>query len=528
MGRIYVTGHRNPDTDSIAVGHRLRRADAAASTRDNELRARCGSASSTRRRAGCSSAAARREPELPAARDAARARRDARAVPARRRTASRCARSAWLMAREDLDLVPIVDDDGALAGVMTERALARRYIRESREPSRARRADDASARSSRCSRASCWSASRRARSPAASGCMAMDVGVAADRASAPGDVVVVGDRADAQRAAIELGVGAARHQQRHRARATRCSRSRASAARPVVTSPLDSYVTAPHDHAVGAVPRADGPRAADRPPRRPARRHRRRGQGRPLPRRGRGRRAPAPDRARHALRPRQPARRAACCSSTTPSRRRACPASSRPRSSRSSTTTTSARSRRACPVRATFDPVGSTATLVIERFRQNGHGAEPLDRDDAARRDPVGHGDPQLADDDRARPRGVEYLERVLALDADGVRPRDVRARPPTSPASPPTRSSRATPRSTRSAAGRRSRSRRSRRSARASTSAATSCSRRWTTRARARRPRALRADGHRHPRQGHRALRVRRRAAPLERAFGTRGAATA
>ena len=37
------------------------------------------------------------------------------------------------MAREDLDLVPIVDDDGALAGVMTERALARRYIRESRE-----------------------------------------------------------------------------------------------------------------------------------------------------------------------------------------------------------------------------------------------------------------------------------------------------------------------------------------------------------------------------------------------------------
>ena len=39
------------------------------------------------------------------------------------------------MARDDLDLVPIVDDDGALAGVMTERALARRYIRESREAS---------------------------------------------------------------------------------------------------------------------------------------------------------------------------------------------------------------------------------------------------------------------------------------------------------------------------------------------------------------------------------------------------------
>src|SRR5262249_55661698 len=40
-----------------------------------------------------------------------------------------------LMAREDLDLVPIVSPDGALAGVLTERSLARRYIRESREPS---------------------------------------------------------------------------------------------------------------------------------------------------------------------------------------------------------------------------------------------------------------------------------------------------------------------------------------------------------------------------------------------------------
>ena len=37
------------------------------------------------------------------------------------------------MAREDLELMPLVDDDGALAGVMTERTLARRYIRETRE-----------------------------------------------------------------------------------------------------------------------------------------------------------------------------------------------------------------------------------------------------------------------------------------------------------------------------------------------------------------------------------------------------------
>ena len=41
-----------------------------------------------------------------------------------------------IMARDEVDLVPVVDDDGRLAGVMTERALARRYVRESREASR--------------------------------------------------------------------------------------------------------------------------------------------------------------------------------------------------------------------------------------------------------------------------------------------------------------------------------------------------------------------------------------------------------
>ena len=41
-----------------------------------------------------------------------------------------------LMASEGMYLVPIVDEDGVLSGLLTERALARRYIRESREASR--------------------------------------------------------------------------------------------------------------------------------------------------------------------------------------------------------------------------------------------------------------------------------------------------------------------------------------------------------------------------------------------------------
>jgi manganese-dependent inorganic pyrophosphatase len=70
-------------------------------------------------------------------------------------------------------------------------------------------------------------------------------------------------------------------------------------------------------------------------------------------------------------------------------------------------------------VRATFDPVGSTATLVVERFRQNG--MEPsrptaLALLGAVLSDTVILNSPTTTERDRAV---VEYLGRVLALDAD-------------------------------------------------------------------------------------------------------------
>ena len=57
------------------------------------------------------------------------------------------------------------------------------------------------------------------------------------------------------------------------------------------------------------------------------------------------------------------------------------------------------------PVTATFDPVGSTATLVVERFRQR-DGAQPDHRDHAARSGAVRHGDPELGHHHGARPWG--------------------------------------------------------------------------------------------------------------------------
>ena len=107
------------------------------------------------------------------------------------------------MAREGLDVVPVIDDDGALVGVMTERALARRYIRESREASHL----DAPTKISAI-------ADVLDGEIVAGEDHDIDGRVwvlASDIASllhdmTKGDVAVVGDRIDAQKRAIELGV----------------------------------------------------------------------------------------------------------------------------------------------------------------------------------------------------------------------------------------------------------------------------------------------------------------------------------
>ena len=70
------------------------------------------------------------------------------------------------------------------------------------------------------------------------------------------------------------------------------------------------------------------------------------------------------------------------------------------------------------PVTATFDPVGSTATLVIERFRQNGMEPSPptaMMLLGAILSDTVILNSPTTTERDRSV---MDYLERVLALDA--------------------------------------------------------------------------------------------------------------
>jgi manganese-dependent inorganic pyrophosphatase len=129
---IYVTGHRNPDTDSIssAIGY----AELLARTDDDNeyVAVRLGEVNAQTR--WVLGQAGLEEPRyLPhvflRVRDVMRERFS-------RAGAEDPVRQVGLtMAQEGLDFVPVVDDDGALAGVVTERELARRYIRESREAS---------------------------------------------------------------------------------------------------------------------------------------------------------------------------------------------------------------------------------------------------------------------------------------------------------------------------------------------------------------------------------------------------------
>jgi manganese-dependent inorganic pyrophosphatase len=105
------------------------------------------------------------------------------------------------MAREELDLVPIVDS-GELIGVMTERALARRYIRESREASRL---DAATAVGAIVTALEGKLIAGDPDREIAGRVWVQAMDVSSPSRVAPGDVVVVGDRPDVQRLALERG-----------------------------------------------------------------------------------------------------------------------------------------------------------------------------------------------------------------------------------------------------------------------------------------------------------------------------------
>jgi manganese-dependent inorganic pyrophosphatase len=235
MRPIYISGHRNPDTDSIAsaIGYAELRTRLDPSNRYEPVR--LGETNhQTRWLLDCSGAPEPRH--LPhvmlRARDVMREDFPIARVGDPVREAGRA------LARADLELVPVVDADGALAGVLTERALSRRYIRDSLRTSTLEEAPTQMSAVVAMLEGTLISGEERTLSGRV-WVYAMDPRT--DSGISEGDIVVVGNRPDALMRVIELGASlvvlsnnAAVDQEALAAAATRDT--------ALVVSPLDSYV----------------------------------------------------------------------------------------------------------------------------------------------------------------------------------------------------------------------------------------------------------------------------------------------
>jgi len=134
MTRVYVCGHRNPDTDSIAAAIGYAELKNRLDSDDTEY---------VPVRLGVVNAQTEwllKRSDAPLPRHLPHAYLRVRDVMRRKFPVAQrgdpVRNVGLLMASEGMDLVPVVDDDGVLTGLLTERGLARRYVRESREASR--------------------------------------------------------------------------------------------------------------------------------------------------------------------------------------------------------------------------------------------------------------------------------------------------------------------------------------------------------------------------------------------------------
>jgi manganese-dependent inorganic pyrophosphatase len=201
LAQVYVTGHRNPDADSIAAAIGYAELKNRLADGHSYQPVRLGEPN-----AQTSWLIERSDAPLPDLLPHILLRaRDVMRDEFPTAGADEPVRQAGLtMAEHGLDLLPVVNREGRLVGVMTERALARRYVRESREASRLD-AETTVAAIVTVLEGNLIVGNDEERISGRVWVQAMDVG-SPTRMEA-GDVVVVGDRPDIQRRAVEHGAG---------------------------------------------------------------------------------------------------------------------------------------------------------------------------------------------------------------------------------------------------------------------------------------------------------------------------------
>jgi manganese-dependent inorganic pyrophosphatase len=198
---IYVSGHRSPDMDSIAAAVGFAELKGRLDPDSTYIPVRLGEINAqTQWVLGQAGAG---PPEfLEHVKVRARDVMD-REFPTASRTTS--LREVGLaMAQAQTELMPIVDDDGRLCGAVTERDLARRYLRESSEPSSFAERPVAVESIVAVIGGELLVAPTR-RLDGRLWAVTTDV-ESMGRQMKPNDIAVIGNRAEAQRKAVEIGV----------------------------------------------------------------------------------------------------------------------------------------------------------------------------------------------------------------------------------------------------------------------------------------------------------------------------------
>jgi manganese-dependent inorganic pyrophosphatase len=238
MPHVYVTGHRNPDTDTIASAIAYAEYKNLVDPENHYAPARLGEVN-TQTEWALKRSGAQSPKLLPHIMLRVKDVMHTDLLTAHRDDPLRNVGLA--MSKRNIGQVPIVDDDGSLIGLVTERDLARMYIRESR------------------------GASTFADSPVYVGAMVevlegellvgeedrqysgnlWVISMSVDsmgQSMQQGDVVVMGDRPKGQRRAIDLGAGVlvVSNGVRPDDEVLEMARERGTT---VILSPLDSYVT---------------------------------------------------------------------------------------------------------------------------------------------------------------------------------------------------------------------------------------------------------------------------------------------
>lgn len=237
MAHIYVTGHKNPDTDTIASAIGYAELKNQTDPENNYSAARLGEVNAQTQWALEKSGA-----ESPKRISHIKLRVKDVMSPevAVAGKGDPLHNVGLMMAERNISQVPIVDDDGSLVGLITERDLARMYIRESRETSTFAESP-VSVKSmvevlqgellvggDRKSSGKLWVIS-----------MGVD---SMGQSMESGDIVVIGDRQKGQRRAIELGAGVLviSNGKRPEDEVLQMAEEKGVS---IILSPMDSYVT---------------------------------------------------------------------------------------------------------------------------------------------------------------------------------------------------------------------------------------------------------------------------------------------